>query len=146
MRLGQAQRLGFPGCCPLLLWGPDSTDRRLCPPQRLPASSSFPKIRPPSTHYRKNSYPTSPTKPQPSGRDPCRDAVSGRGPPYLDAAISAFCLAMVAARSAASTARSTFSRILLARSGMRFFLLPLTRMFCLYLPSSLVPSGNVMQP
>ncbi len=56
---------------------------------------------------------------------------------YLDNAISAFCLAMSAAFSAASIARSTFSRILLVRSGIRFFRFPLTRTFCLYFPSSL---------
>lgn len=66
--------------------------------------------------------------------------------PYLERAISAFCRAISAAFCAPSTARSTFSLILLARRGIRFFLLPLTRMFCLYFPSSFVPSGNVVQP
>ena len=59
---------------------------------------------------------------------------------YLDKAIWAFCLAMLAAFSAASTAASTFWRILLARSGMRFLRLELTRTLSLYLPSSLVLS------
>lgn len=112
--------------------GPHRTDHQQTPTttpaclQQLP--SNIPRA--PPTHH----------------ASPKAAAIRTELPPYLEAAISAFCLAMVAARSAASTARSTFSRILLARSGMRFFLLPLTRTFCLYLPSSLVPSGKVMQP
>lgn len=65
---------------------------------------------------------------------------------YLDMAISTFFLAMSAAFSAASMARSTFSRILLALSGIKFLRFPLTNTLCLYLPSSLVPSGKVVHP